>query len=69
MRERTVLVIAHRLSTIEHADQIIVMQEGRVLEYGTHAQLVARNGQYAALHKLQFPGAMQADAAVVQLPQ
>ncbi len=54
MRARTVLVIAHRLSTIEHADQIAVLEAGQIVERGTHAQLIARGGQYAALHRLQF---------------
>jgi subfamily B ATP-binding cassette protein MsbA len=53
-RDRTTLVIAHRLSTVEHADRIIVMHEGQVIESGTHAELLARNGQYAALYHLQF---------------
>ncbi|MDR3446074.1 lipid A export permease/ATP-binding protein MsbA [Dyella sp.] len=54
MRHRTTLVIAHRLSTIEHADQIAVMDHGRVVERGTHAELLAQGGQYAALHRMQF---------------
>jgi subfamily B ATP-binding cassette protein MsbA len=54
VRNRTTLVIAHRLSTVERADRIIVMHEGEVIESGTHAELLARNGSYAALHRLQF---------------
>jgi subfamily B ATP-binding cassette protein MsbA len=54
MRGRTTLVIAHRLSTIERADSIVVMKDGAVVEHGTHAELLARNGYYAALHRMQF---------------
>lgn len=51
---RTTLVIAHRLSTIEAADLILVMQDGAIVEQGTHAGLLARGGAYAGLHRLQF---------------
>jgi len=53
-RDRTTLVIAHRLSTVERADRIIVMEQGQVIESGTHAELLALNGSYAALYRLQF---------------
>ena len=54
MPDRTTLVIAHRLSTIEHADQVLVLDQGRVVERGNHAELMAANGVYAHLHGMQF---------------
>jgi len=54
MQGRTTLVIAHRLSTIEHADRVVAMEQGRVVEQGTHAELLAAGGLYARLHAMQF---------------
>jgi subfamily B ATP-binding cassette protein MsbA len=54
MAGRTTLMIAHRLSTIEQVDRIIVMDAGRIIEMGTHAELLAHQGQYAKLYALQF---------------
>lgn len=54
MRDRTTLVIAHRLSTIERVDKIVVMENGRIVESGNHATLLAKQGAYANLHRLQF---------------
>jgi subfamily B ATP-binding cassette protein MsbA len=51
---RTVFVIAHRLSTVVHADQILVLDRGEIVERGTHAELLARRGAYARLYALQF---------------
>ncbi len=54
MSNRTTLVIAHRLSTIESADMILVMDHGRIVERGSHRELIAKNGAYARLHSMQF---------------
>jgi ATP-binding cassette, subfamily B, bacterial MsbA len=54
MQGRTTVVIAHRLSTIEHADRVVAMDQGRIVEQGTHAQLLKAGGLYARLHAMQF---------------
>ncbi len=56
MKGRTTLVIAHRLSTIEHADRVVAMDHGRIVEQGPHAALLASGGLYARLHAMQFRG-------------
>ena len=60
MAQRTTLVIAHRLSTIERADQIIVVDQGRIIESGTHKELLSLDGEYAKLYNLQFKDAESA---------
>src|SRR4029078_10724214 len=64
MRGRTTIVIAHRLSTIERAERIVVLEQGRIVEAGTHAQLLAREGVYAKLYRIQY--AAQAVGAAAQ---
>lgn len=66
MKGRTTLVIAHRLSTIENADSILVMDQGQIVEQGSHTELLAKEGHYAKLHRLQFKDA-DSDAVVLKL--
>jgi ATP-binding cassette, subfamily B, bacterial MsbA len=54
LKGRTVLVIAHRLSTIQYATEILVMERGRIVERGTHLELLERQGTYHRLHSMQF---------------
>jgi len=61
---RTTLVIAHRLSTIESADKIVVMDKGCIVEVGPHAELLAKDGAYAQLHKMQFSDANDTDVTI-----
>ena len=64
VRDRTTIVIAHRLSTVSRADVIVVMEAGRIIEMGTHTELLSKEGQYRKLYELQF-----ADEEEPQIPQ
>ncbi len=65
MENRTTLVIAHRLSTIEHADHILVMDQGKILEQGNHAELLENGGIYARLHSMQFRDAKEGEPKAI----
>ena len=52
-KDRTVFIIAHRLSALKNADQILVIEKGEIIEYGTHRELIEQRGQYAQLHARQ----------------
>ena len=53
-KDNTVITIAHRLSTVQHADRLVVMQQGRIEEIGTHAELLQKGGLYTRLYQTQF---------------
>ena len=63
MAGRTTLVIAHRLSTIVDADVIYFIEDGRVAEWGSHAELIAQNGAYARMYLMQYADGVEADGA------
>jgi ABC-type multidrug transport system fused ATPase/permease subunit len=63
LRNRTSLIIAHRLSTVRDADRILVMQRGRIVEDGSHEQLLRHNGLYAQLYQRQFDETDRVQAA------
>ena len=60
MKDRTTFVIAHRLSTVEKADRILVMESGRIVEQGSHKELLSQSGRYAQLYNQEFDSAEDA---------
>ncbi|MFN2386108.1 MAG: ABC transporter ATP-binding protein [Thermoanaerobaculia bacterium] len=68
MRDRTTLVIAHRLSTVRRADRIVVLDRGRIVESGTHQELLTRGGLYRRLHEMQYFGDGQGDRGTARSP-
>jgi subfamily B ATP-binding cassette protein MsbA len=69
MENRTTLVIAHRLSTIEHADHILVMDQGKLIEQGSHAELLQQDGIYSKLHSMQFRDPKKSDIQLGARPK
>jgi len=67
VRNRTTIVIAHRLSTVRRADVIVVMEAGRIIEMGTHAELLSKGGQYRKLYELQFADEEEEDPQIAQM--
>jgi subfamily B ATP-binding cassette protein MsbA len=65
IQDRTTIVIAHRLSTVRRADMIVVIERGQIIEQGTHAELLARGGQYQRLYEMQFADEEEEDLSVV----
>jgi len=60
-RGQTTLLVSHRVSTARHSDRIVIMDEGRIIEVGSHEELIARGGQYAELERIQREGAIDSD--------